>query len=70
MAKEKTIKSKKGFSPDGDSSTYLVLKSKGLFWIGVRFTFYTGIFLFVVFSILSVNYPLWQNQIMLIQLAR
>ena len=66
MAKEKTIKSKKGFfSRIGgffNSIWAFVRTARDYFWIGVRFTFATGIFLFVAFSILSgLLSPLWQN---------
>lgn len=66
MAKEKTIKSKKGFfSRIGgffNSIWAYVRTARDYFWIGVRFTFATGIFLFVAFSILSgLLSPLWQN---------
>ena len=66
MAKEKTIKSKKGFfSRIGgffNSIWAFVRKARDYFWIGVRFTFATGIFLFVAFSILSgLLSPLWQD---------
>ena len=66
MAKEKAIKSKKGFfSRIGgffNSIWAFVRTARDYFWIGVRFTFATGIFLFVAFSILSgLLSPLWQN---------
>ncbi len=66
MAKEKAIKSKKGFfSRIGgffNSIWAFVRTARDYFWIGVRFTFATGIFLFVAFSILSgLLSPLWQD---------
>lgn len=66
MAKEKAIKSKKGFfSRIGgffNSIWAFVRTARDYFWIGVRFTFATGIFLLVAFSILSgLLSPLWQD---------